>query len=187
MPTTTHGQAEGGTGLEVGAGPVYLRALDGDGFGAEVDFRLAVSGNMFHGKSAIGVRLWVSELGTPNAWLGDLRVTGFGVNWRTRWSLVKNRLSAHVTIPLELMIAGQYGLRELEQTCVFTNDGWICELGNPQTAPAMGVAGGVDLRLVGGLHVTAAMNTLWTTLERSDGKPVILGFLGLAFSFGRIN
>lgn len=187
LSVPSHGQAADAPHFEMYGGPIYLRALDGDGFGAQIDIRASVPGELLGGESALGARFWMSGLGTPNAWLDDLRVTGFGVNWRNRWTVLDNRLRAHITVPLELIVAGQYGIQELDRICVLTDGDWICELSRPQTAPAMGVAGGFDLRLVAGLQASAAVNVFWMTLERSDGATEVLAFLGLGYSFGGVN
>ena len=161
-------------GGDLSLGVVYLHMLETAGPGGELTVHWSLDPRVLGAESAIGFKLWFAQLGTPNSWMNRLRAAGIGVQWRSRWTLAQPRLRVNLSIPVQLVAAGTYGLQDLS-LCVLTDEGEVCEL-NSGVSPAIGVGTGFELGLTGNVFLSSSINGFWSKLERTDDPAWYLFF-----------
>jgi hypothetical protein len=177
-PSLTQGQAS--PTLSFGIGGNYLRVLGGWGIGGELNARLTFPTDVLQARPFLGVRARAAKVTSPSVFGSDGRLAGTGVHFGVEWSFLNRRIRTHVNVPLELVYAGW-------------DNGWLictiptgardCEPDH-DTALAVGVGSGANVRLVEGVDLSVGVTGQWGAFDLQNSNMIWSSVFGFTFGLG---
>jgi hypothetical protein len=162
--------------IAVGLGASYLRVLSGWGIGGELNARITVPTSFQTAKPFLGLRARAARLDSPSVFGSEGLFAGIGIHFGVERKFLNGRLRTHVSVPLELVHAGwDNGLL----ICIMPNVPGAneCEP-DSDTAPAVGIGSGADVRLSEGVELSVAVTGQWAAFDLRHSNMIWSSFWG---------